>query len=98
MAVSDITRDELVPLLLSPAPLATYRIAGDRVRARVVAFYQYIFSTLLILNTYPSWSVCHTLIFSTINVKELIMQHEKFHIYTLKPNSIFWHCKKNYYF
>ena len=27
--------------------------------------------------------------------KDLIMQHEKFQIYTLKINTIIWHCKKN---
>ena len=32
--------------------------------------------------------------FSTIIAKDLIMQHEKFQIYTLKINTIIWHCKK----
>ena len=36
----------------------------------------------------------YTMIFSTMNGKYLIMQHEKFHTYTLKLNTIFWRCKK----
>ena len=35
------------------------------------------------------------MIFSTINAKDLITQHKKFQISTLKINTIIWHCKKN---
>ena len=56
---------------------------------------------LLNLNAYPGVTVYHTLMaFSTINAKDLIKQHEKFHIYiyTLKLSSIFGIGKKSDYF
>ena len=53
------------------------------------------FKTLVILNVYPGVTVYHSLmVFFTINAKDLIMQHEKFHSYILKLSTIFWHCKK----
>ena len=52
--------------------------------------------TLLNLNVSPGVAVYHRLmIFSTINAQDLIIQRKKFNIFTLKPNAIFWHCKKN---
>ena len=54
------------------------------------------FKTLLNLSIHTGVTLSYTLmIFFTINPKGIILQHNKFHIYTLKMNTIIWHCKKN---
>ena len=49
---------------------------------RETAYWQRIFQTLLNVDVHTGVPLKHTLIiFSTINAKVLIMQHEKFQIY-----------------
>ena len=86
------------PPLPIPKPRSLHiSITGDRVRARDARFSQRFFSNLdIFFYNYPGMAVYHRLmIFFTMNAKDLIMQHENFHIYTLKLTTIFWHCKKN---
>ena len=50
----------------------------------------------LILNVYPGVTVYYSfMVFSTISANDLIVQHEKFHNYTLKLNTIIRHRQKN---
>ena len=64
--------------------------------ARVAAFWQRVFQTLPNLDVHPGVAVYHTLkIFSIVNAKDLLMPHTKFHVCTLKINTIFCHRKKN---
>ena len=79
MTVLEITQSELVPAPEFPSPLATYQHYRDKVRARGVAFSQNFFYNLLI---YSGAAVYHRHDISHI------------HIYTLKLETICWHCKK----
>ena len=64
--------------------------------ARVAAFWQRVFQTLPNLDVHPGVAVYHTLkIFSSVNVKDLLMPHTKFQVCTLKINTT---AKKSHYF
>ena len=53
------------------------------------AFWQHVCQTLQNMNVHSGVTLYHTLmLFSTINAKKIIMQHENFQMYTLKTNII----------
>ena len=58
-----------------------------RIFIRVSAFWQRFFQTLLLWMSTHTWR-CTFIILSTIKAKDLIMQHAKFEIYTLKSYTI----------
>ena len=80
------------PLLNSPHALYQHYRRSDK--NSFCGVFAALFYNLLILNVYPGMKV-RLMIFSTINARDLIMQNEKFHIYTLKLNTIFGIAKKS---